>query len=178
MVIENNDIGWVKGTGTTWGIHLKAAWGCRIEGNMAEGTNQFCLIENGATTGGSHDNVVIQTGRVSSVGASDVYLKFDGTSTNHNFAILNALGIWPAGSTPYVDNTTNRINYVLGISSAGANIKPLLWLPTIKRGTGTPLNNVNGSIGDIFQRIDGGADTSFYVKESGADNTSTGWVAK
>lgn len=44
-------------------------------------------------------------------------------------------------------------------------------------GTGTPLNVVVAGIGSTYHRIDGGAATSFYVKESGA-GASTGWVPK
>ena len=41
---------------------------------------------------------------------------------------------------------------------------------------GTPLNMIAAPAGSIASRIDGGAGTSFYVKESGTGNT--GWVAK
>lgn len=44
-------------------------------------------------------------------------------------------------------------------------------------GTGTPESNVYGNIGDTYSRTDGGASTSYYVKESG-NTTTTGWVAK
>jgi hypothetical protein len=47
----------------------------------------------------------------------------------------------------------------------------------VLRGTGTPLNNVVADIGTLFLRIDGGANTTLYVKESG-NGASTGWVAK
>lgn len=43
-------------------------------------------------------------------------------------------------------------------------------------GTGDPEGAVTASVGSTFHRTDGGASTSFYVKESGAGNT--GWVAK
>ena len=43
-------------------------------------------------------------------------------------------------------------------------------------GTGTPESVVTASVGSVFHRTDGGAGTSFYVKESGSGNT--GWVAK
>jgi hypothetical protein len=43
-------------------------------------------------------------------------------------------------------------------------------------GTGTPLGNVTAGVGSTYRRTDGGAGTSFYVKESGTD--TTGWVAK
>lgn len=44
------------------------------------------------------------------------------------------------------------------------------------RGAGTPEGAVTAGIGSTYQRTDGGAGTSFYVKESGSGNT--GWVAK
>jgi len=46
----------------------------------------------------------------------------------------------------------------------------------VSRDSGTPEGNVTGSTGAIFMRTDGGAGTSFYIKESGTGNT--GWVAK
>jgi hypothetical protein len=45
----------------------------------------------------------------------------------------------------------------------------------IRAGTGTPEAVVTGNVADLFLRTDGGAGTSFYVKESGAGNT--GWAA-
>ena len=46
----------------------------------------------------------------------------------------------------------------------------------IYSGYGTPEAAVVAEIGSIYLRTDGGASTSFYVKESGTGNT--GWVAK
>lgn len=43
-------------------------------------------------------------------------------------------------------------------------------------GSGSPEGAVSADVGSIYQRTDGGALTSFYVKETGAGNT--GWVAK
>jgi parallel beta-helix repeat protein len=45
----------------------------------------------------------------------------------------------------------------------------------ILSGTGTPEGSVTAAVGAIYQRTDGGAGTTLYVKESGAGNT--GWVA-
>lgn len=42
-------------------------------------------------------------------------------------------------------------------------------------GTGTPEGSVTASVGAIYNRSDGGAGTTLYVKESGTGNT--GWVA-
>lgn len=44
-------------------------------------------------------------------------------------------------------------------------------------GTGTPEAVVSAAVGSTFRRTDGGAATSFYVKETGA-GTNSGWVAK
>jgi len=43
-------------------------------------------------------------------------------------------------------------------------------------GTGSPEGVVTAAVGSTYRRTDGGAGTSFYVKESGTGNT--GWVAK
>jgi hypothetical protein len=48
--------------------------------------------------------------------------------------------------------------------------------PTITSGSGTPEGSVTAVVGSHYHRTDGGAATSFYVKESGSGNT--GWVAK
>lgn len=43
-------------------------------------------------------------------------------------------------------------------------------------GSGSPEGAVTANVGSTYRRTDGGAGTSFYVKESGTGNT--GWVAK
>lgn len=48
--------------------------------------------------------------------------------------------------------------------------------PTDTSGTGSPEGIVTASVGSTYRRTDGGAGTTFYVKESGTG--STGWVAK
>jgi hypothetical protein len=44
-------------------------------------------------------------------------------------------------------------------------------------GKGDPNNKVAGNVGDIFQRLDGIAGATLYVKETG-NGTNTGWVGK
>lgn len=44
------------------------------------------------------------------------------------------------------------------------------------RVVGTPEGQLSSPVGTIAQRTDGGAGTTFYVKESGTG--TTGWVAK
>jgi hypothetical protein len=47
----------------------------------------------------------------------------------------------------------------------------------VRVGTGSPETVVIGSIGNLWLRTDGGANTTLYIKESGTQ-TNTGWVAK
>ena len=46
----------------------------------------------------------------------------------------------------------------------------------ITMGYGTPEATITKKIGSIYMRLDGGANTSVYIKESGTG--SSGWVAK
>lgn len=49
----------------------------------------------------------------------------------------------------------------------------------IFRGTGSPEGAVAAGVGALYQRVDGGAGTSLYVKESFVPATpAVGWVAK
>jgi len=43
-------------------------------------------------------------------------------------------------------------------------------------GYGSPLNTVAAPVGSTYRRLDGGSNTTFYVKESGTD--ASGWTAK
>jgi hypothetical protein len=51
------------------------------------------------------------------------------------------------------------------------------WQETIVAGAGDPNGAVTANIGAVFLRRDGGAGTTFYVKESGS-GTNMGWVGK
>ena len=47
---------------------------------------------------------------------------------------------------------------------------------TWRTGTGTPEGNITAPVGSLYTRVDGGASTTLYIKESGSGNT--GWIAK
>jgi hypothetical protein len=60
-------------------------------------------------------------------------------------------------------------------------IDGVIYLNTAKTlgiftGTGSPEGAITAAVGSTFHRTDGGAGTSYYVKESGTGNT--GWIAK
>lgn len=54
-------------------------------------------------------------------------------------------------------------------------IESLNYLP-IYIGTGSPENKESAKVGSIYLRLDGGTNTTLYVKESG--ESTTGWVGK
>ena len=65
------------------------------------------------------------------------------------------------------DSTDANFQYI------NASINGTTWIA----GSGSPEGVVFASVGALYSRTNGGAGTSFYVKESGT-NTNTGWVAK
>jgi hypothetical protein len=67
---------------------------------------------------------------------------------------------------PVVYLETSRMQYSDRAGSGPADIV----------GSGSPEGVVTAVVGSTYRRTDGGAGTSFYVKESGSGNT--GWVAK
>lgn len=61
----------------------------------------------------------------------------------------------------------------------GVNFRPgPTGVPIWTSGTGNPNGAVKGAVGSIYTRLDGGAGSTLYVKESGDATTNTGWVAK
>ncbi len=121
-----------------------------------------------------HDSVVSSFVRCthSSTGATST----DGMQVGYS----NACYLWNYENTDVVIAANNavvarfqpggdlRIEGALEVAGSGG--------PTITAGSGTPESVLTAPVGSLFQRTDGGAGTSFYVKESGAGNT--GWVAK
>lgn len=86
------------------------------------------------------------------------FLDREGKLTPQSLQLLQALVRNTQGETP--DEGTIRLGPV-----------------NIHYGSGTPLGNVTGSPPDLYLRLDGGAATCLYVKESGVETTA-GWVAK
>ncbi|OYN80411.1 hypothetical protein [Mycolicibacterium sphagni] len=109
----------------------------------------------------------------------------------------------PAGSTPTVGGYGPDTDHDLNLTTKGAGLvkangvavdtisaantltNKTLTAPkisggsgtaTISAGTGSPEGVKTATVGSQYMRTDGGAGTTFYVKESGSG--STGWVAK
>lgn len=92
-----------------------------------------------------------------------------GGTANANVMIDAGSGTVPAG-TWSIYNDSTRENLYKGPIRWGASG------PLSAFGSGTPEGVVTAPVGSTFRRTDGGAGTSFYVKESGTGNT--GWVGK
>jgi hypothetical protein len=96
------------------------------------------------------------------------------------------LDITASATGTLIDDNTFSANAGVALGDAGTGttvglnaglLSPYLT-ESVKRlaGTGSPEGVHTAPVGSFFQRTDGGAGTSFYVKEVGAGNT--GWVAK
>lgn len=81
----------------------------------------------------------------------------------------------------WIDSIVNRWQErgSLGASAATQNdtIGKVLSAIPILSGNGSPVNTVKAPVGSLYTRLDGGANTTLYVKESGGTGSS-GWVAK
>lgn len=95
-----------------------------------------------------------------------------GSSANANIMVDAGVGAIPAGNWDiYSDSTRDSVlKGKLRLGAIGGTA------PFITGGSGTPEGVLTAPIGSLWMRSDGGANTSLYVKESGAGNT--GWVAK
>jgi hypothetical protein len=153
---------------------LVNCYGCQTRGNSGESSttgNIFMQIDGGS------GNLLMDIG-TSTPTASDKLYDFINAARDN----LVVTGVITDQSSLYdgtsiADTDANKRNYWIGSGSASGVRDGSLWLPSIKRGAGSPAGVVFGYPGDLFLRSDGGAATCLYVKESGS-NTTAGWVAK
>jgi len=76
-------------------------------------------------------------------------------------------------------SSTDSVNYETRVLTGNWSVTGNVILEsgvTIKVGSGTPEGAVTAIVGSLFLRLDGGAGTTLYVKQSGTGNT--GWVGK
>lgn len=85
-------------------------------------------------------------------------------------------------TTPFAFRPNTDNVYDLGTSAArvantySRQFRPGAGAVIWTSGAGTPEGAITAPVGSLYTRTDGGANTTLYVKESGAGNT--GWVAK
>lgn len=104
------------------------------------------------------------------VSGATPYLELDGATG----------AAWLIASSAGVDKSLVRIdggnNGNINLVPAGSGSIIVEATAKLKAGSGTPEGNVTAPVGSIYLRTNGGAGTTFYVKESGSGNT--GWVGK
>lgn len=121
---------------------------------------------------------------VSAVGGLGLYCQGDASGTSAEFSggdpVVQIKGSNAGVSCIQVEKQSGGPT-VFRVKDTGA-VMALLSLTigagaiVMTSGTGSPEGAVTGSPGDLFLRIDGGAGTTMYVKETGSA-TNTGWVA-
>ena len=96
-----------------------------------------------------------------------------GTATLQDNLIDNALRVF------YDDNVNSPAFGVNDVQEAIDAVKSFIYdyQNTNKRGNGIPEGAVIGNIGDTYMNLNGGANTTFYVKESNSGG-NIGWVGK
>lgn len=156
---------------------LQVSGGVGIGGSVYTG--------GGITTG----NNVVVTGSVSATatvqaGAGN-YLEWSGRArmaspTSSNITLLNngasTFGLLQFGGTTSSFPAFKRSGAVIDARLADDSDFAAAQSLYHRHGSGTPEGSVTAPVGACYSRTDGGAGTSFYVKESGTGNT--GWVAK
>jgi hypothetical protein len=118
----------------------------------------------GVTAGGTLSAKVHVAGTLLATGAVD----FDSTlNVDGNLTFNGTTNTIGNATTDTIVATAHIPSTLTFASSTG---------PTVRGGTGAPEGAVTAVVGSIYLRSDGGAGTSFCVKESGSGNT--GWVCK
>lgn len=130
--------------------------------NTAIVGNTFVGLSTAAAT---RDGIAVDT--AASGGIIEGNNILDGGATNKPLYGINLTGS--------VVNYRIGPNNAYGTTRAVNNASPTTTLTGVLI-TGTPEAVITGAVGSTVTRTDGGALTTFYVKESGTGNT--GWIAK
>lgn len=141
-----------------------------------------------STTGGANTAIGYSAG--SGITSNNFYNVFVGQSAGSTLVSGNNNAFFGFNTQPSATTVSNEFTYGnsnvtvhrftagnISLVAAGASLTftgngGVIW----RTGAGTPEGAVTAPVGSLFTRTDGGANTTLYVKESGAGNT--GWVAK
>ena len=149
----------------------------RLSSKYDSGSGAFVIGTEKGASGGSARPLVVQNSSnmavafaVRNVAGTDVL----GVDTTNRFVQLggDVFGVSTTTGSAYLYNN-GSIVWSTGSTASGGPSTPG---PSMGVCTGSPEGVVAAPVGSVRMRSDGGAGTSFYVKESGAGNT--GWVAK
>lgn len=130
--------------------------------NTAVGVNSLSSV----TSGDSNAAIGTGSGNTLTTGRRNTFL--GSASDVSSGTITNSIAL---GASAVVD-ASNKVKIGDGTTVLRMDMGGVSWVV----GTGDPENVVTANVGSFFSRTDGGAMSSFYVKETGSGNT--GWVAK
>jgi hypothetical protein len=135
--------------------------------------------------------------KVTTGDATDVefYVQLGDREADNTEAVVLRAKLGTAGGTYFLRRSTDTLRWVLDgslfpmdLTLANHADPGKVQFPTgfylstgadaakVTVGSGSPEGVVTAKIGSLYSRLDGGANTTLYVKESGSSNT--GWVAK
>lgn len=134
------------------------------------------LIQDLSTSNKIYSNAIITIYEVSAGMITDtlatLYSGLTGSGTLQNPQTLDAYGKFR--QPVYIDGDV--IMKVTGLGNTPDHDTGIIKAGLVISGTGSPEGSVSASVGTMYLRLDGGTDTTLYIKESGS--SSTGWVAK
>lgn len=122
------------------------------------------------TVGTSYNPGLTSLNNMYGIGYASEQASFINSTDLGSAPTTNAWGLYVAAdgnARIFLDASNGNIHAANGFACGGA-----FWL----NGTGSPEGAVAAPVGSLYTRLDGGANTSLYVKESGTGNT--GWAAK
>ena len=154
------DIG-ASGANRPRNVYVGTSITCAVSATVGGGGYLFHANQAAIGSSGNGKHILFDSG-----GTFYDRLQFGGTSAS--FPAIKRVG---ADFQVVVANTSAASN----VAAADADMT-FIEDRFRRKGTGTPEAAVTAPIGAVYHRTDGGAGTSFYVKESGTGNT--GWVAK
>ena len=96
--------------------------------------------------------------------------------TGSLFAFAGLWDRWRDPSGNWIKTCSILTTAPNAVTSAVHDRMPVILDPDISAGNGNPEGVVTSVAGGLYLRLDGGAQSALYVKESGTGNT--GWVAK
>jgi len=137
--------------------------------NITTVTGQTIIISNdGASTMGSATGLRVS---LENVGASTMTDEFGiNIIGDPSTGVTNKHGLYIGAQTG-----ASGLNEAIHTEAGVVVHEDVMTSANVQRGAGSPEGAVVGVVGNIYQRTDGGTDSSLYRKEAGSGNT--GWVA-
>jgi hypothetical protein len=185
---SNTAFGWIGKNGSDYG-----AWFAQLRaGGSGWSTARLKVASGGAVSLDMIDGDAFTL--TSSSNTMEVFINNAGLMARNSATPGNRSQMLPVGF--FIDNTSGGGFQVtadsagiylicqdlsgnqIAMESTTANGERLRWTagPTVTAGSGTPEGVVTAHPGSLFLRVDGGAGTCLYVKQSGSGNT--GWAGK